>query len=49
VIEAVPTTPPTLYGPRLALRPLVDDDAAAIAAGAGDRRVARYLIQVPTP
>ncbi len=25
------------------------DDAAAVAAGAGDKRVARYLLQVPSP
>ena len=31
------------------LRALHVDDAAAIAAGAGDRRVARFLIAVPTP
>jgi RimJ/RimL family protein N-acetyltransferase len=49
VIEAVPRTPPTLATERLLLRPLADDDAPAIAAGAGDRRVARYLVQVPTP
>jgi RimJ/RimL family protein N-acetyltransferase len=49
VIEAVPSTAPTLLTERLALRSLCDDDAAAIAGGAGDRRVARYLIQVPSP
>jgi len=41
--------PPTLSTERLVLRPLHDDDAPAIAAGAGDRRVARYLLQVPSP
>jgi len=40
---------PTLVTERLALRELRLDDAGAIAAGAGDRRVARYLIAVPTP
>lgn len=43
------TEPPTLTTERLVLRPLRDDDAAAIATGAGDRRVARYLIAVPSP
>jgi RimJ/RimL family protein N-acetyltransferase len=41
--------PPTLECDRLVLRPLVPEDAAAIADRAGDRRVARYLIAVPTP
>ena len=40
---------PTLVTERLALRELRLDDAAAVAEGAGDRRVAKYLIQVPTP
>ena len=34
---------------RLTLRELRLDDAAAIAEGAGDRRVAKYLLQVPKP
>lgn len=34
---------------RLVLRELRPSDAVAVAAGAGDRRVARYLIQVPSP
>lgn len=34
---------------RLALRELRLDDAAAVAEGAGDRRVAKFLIQVPAP
>jgi RimJ/RimL family protein N-acetyltransferase len=34
---------------RLVLRELRVTDAAAVAAGAGDRRVAQYLIQVPSP
>jgi RimJ/RimL family protein N-acetyltransferase len=40
---------PTLETERLTLRPLRDADAAAVAAGAGDRRVAQFLIQVPSP
>jgi len=40
---------PILVTERLALRELRDGDAAAIATGAGDRRVANYLIQVPSP
>lgn len=43
------TTPPTLVTERLALRALRLDDAAAVACGAGDRRVARHLLQVPSP
>ena len=45
----VSSAPPTLVTERLALRELRLDDAAAVAAGAGDKRVARYLIAVPTP
>jgi RimJ/RimL family protein N-acetyltransferase len=41
--------PPELATPRLVLRELRPGDAAAVAAGAGDRRVAQYLIQVPSP
>ena len=41
--------PPTLITERLALRELRIDDAAAVASGAGDKRVARYLIAVPSP
>jgi ribosomal-protein-alanine N-acetyltransferase len=40
---------PSLVTERLVLRELQIADAAAIAAGAGDRRVARFLIQVPSP
>jgi len=40
---------PTLYTERLALRELRTADAPAVAAGAGDPRVARYLIAVPSP
>ena len=43
------TRAPILVTERLALRELRDTDAQAIASGAGDRRVAKYLIQVPTP
>ncbi len=42
-------TAPLLDTDRLLLRPLRDADAAAVAAGAGDRQVAQYLIQVPSP
>jgi ribosomal-protein-alanine N-acetyltransferase len=42
-------SPATLVTERLALRELRLDDAGAVAAGAGDKRVARYLIAVPTP
>lgn len=41
--------PPTLITDRLILRDLRLDDARAVAARAGDRRVARYLIAVPSP
>lgn len=43
------TRTPSLVTERLVLRELQLGDAASIAAGAGDRRVARYLIQVPSP
>ncbi len=43
------TRPPTLVTERLALRELRLDDAGAVATGAGDKRVARYLIAVPSP
>lgn len=43
------TVAPTLYSERLALRPICRADAAAIATQAGDRRVARYLADVPSP
>ena len=46
---AVTRGAPTLVTERLALRELRFDDASAVADGAGDRRVARYLIQVPSP
>ena len=41
--------PPELITPRLVLRELCAGDAPAVAAGAGDHRVAQYLIQVPSP
>jgi RimJ/RimL family protein N-acetyltransferase len=41
--------PPILVTERLALRELRLDDAPAVASRAGDRRVARYLIAVPSP
>ena len=41
--------PPELVTQRLVLRELRASDAASVAAGAGDIRVAQYLIQVPSP
>jgi len=53
VTQLTPTSgrprPPVLATERLVLRELRTSDAAAVAAGAGDRRVAQYLIQVPSP
>lgn len=46
---AVANRPPELVTERLGLRELRPADAAAVAAGAGDRRVAAFLIQVPSP
>ncbi len=46
---AVTRGAPTLVTERLSLRELRLDDAAAVADGAGDKRVAKYLIQVPSP
>jgi ribosomal-protein-alanine N-acetyltransferase len=46
---AVSARPPELATERLVLRELRPGDAAAVAAGAGDRRVAAFLIQVPSP
>lgn len=40
---------PTLTTKRLVLRELTLDDARAVATRAGDRRVAKYLIAVPSP
>lgn len=48
MIDARPR-PPWLVTERLALRELRLDDARAVASRAGDRRVARYLIAVPSP
>jgi ribosomal-protein-alanine N-acetyltransferase len=45
----VSARPPELATQRLVLRELRVTDAASVAAGAGDRRVAQYLIQVPSP
>ena len=46
---AVSPRPPDLVTERLVLRELRPSDAGAVAAGAGDRRVAAFLIQVPSP
>jgi RimJ/RimL family protein N-acetyltransferase len=46
---AVSTRPPDLVTERLVLRDLRPADAGAVAAGAGDRRVAAFLVQVPSP
>ena len=46
---ALATRPPELVTERLVLRELRPSDAAAVAAGAGDRRVAAFLVQVPSP
>jgi len=44
-----PARPPELATARLVLRELRVTDAASVATGAGDRRVAQHLIQVPSP
>ena len=41
--------PPLLVTEHLLLRELRADDARAVSLRAGDRKVARYLIAVPTP
>lgn len=41
--------PPDIATERLLLRELRASDAGSVAVGAGDRRVAQYLIQVPSP
>jgi [ribosomal protein S5]-alanine N-acetyltransferase len=46
---AIDPDAPTLTTERLTLRELRPDDAHAVAMRAGDRRVAKYLIAVPTP
>jgi RimJ/RimL family protein N-acetyltransferase len=40
---------PSIETERLVLRPLVLDDAPAVAERAGDKRVARFLMAVPSP
>lgn len=40
---------PLLVTDRLALRELRLDDAGPVSSGAGDKRVAKFLIQVPSP
>ena len=49
MLSEVRTRPPLLVTQRLALRELRLDDARAVAERAGDKRVARYLIAVPSP
>ncbi|CAN5627096.1 GNAT family N-acetyltransferase [soil metagenome] len=49
MLSEVRTRPPLLVTERLALRELRLDDARAVAERAGDKRVARYLIAVPSP
>jgi [ribosomal protein S5]-alanine N-acetyltransferase len=48
-VIAIDPAPPALATERLVLRELRLDDARAVAERAGDRRVARYLIAVPSP
>src|SRR5215510_16022277 len=48
-LAVVSPRPPDLVTERLVLRELRPSDAGAVAAGAGDRRVAAFLIQVPSP
>ena len=49
MIDARGRRPPMVTTERLLLRELRAADAPAVAAGAGDRRVAQYLIEVPSP
>ena len=49
MIDARARRPPVLTTARLLLRELRPSDAPAVAAGAGDDRVARFLIEVPSP
>ncbi len=49
MIDARGRRPPVLTTARLLLRELRTSDAPAVAAHAGDERVARYLIEVPSP
>jgi RimJ/RimL family protein N-acetyltransferase len=48
-VLSIAPRPQLLVTERLVLRELRRDDAPAIAARAGDRRVARFLLQVPSP
>lgn len=49
MLSEVRTRPPLLVTERLALRELRLEDAQRVADAAGDKRVARYLIAVPSP
>ncbi|MFT3693419.1 MAG: GNAT family protein [Kofleriaceae bacterium] len=49
MLSEVRTRPPLLVTERLALRELRLDDARNVADAAGDKRVAKYLIAVPSP
>lgn len=49
MIDARARRPPVLITQRLLLRELRLADAATVAAGAGDERVARFLLEVPSP
>lgn len=49
MIDARGRRPPVLVTERLLLRELRLADATAVAAGAGDPRVARFLLAVPSP
>ncbi len=49
VIDARGRRAPILTTERLLLRELRLADAPTVAAGAGDPRVARFLIEVPSP
>jgi hypothetical protein len=48
VIDAV-ARPPLLTTEHLLLRELTVDDAPAVSRRAGDKKVARYLLAVPSP
>ncbi len=49
MLNEIRQRPPLLVTDRLALRELRSEDARAVAVRAGDKRVARYLIAVPSP
>lgn len=49
MIDARAHRPPVLITKRLLLRELRLSDAPAVATGAGDPRVAQFLIEVPSP